>query len=318
MRFSVFGAALAALVAMASVAPAAADNVILGASKPGHSAYGIVVAYSQAIGKSAPDIQTSVQASGGSLEAVQFMQAGHVDAAPMGASAAYTAYHGKGKWEGAPVTGMRTWLPMYSWGAQLVVLADSDIQSWSDLKGKRVGVGPIGSAGEGYNRDILAAVGLTYDDIEEYRIPHGEAADGLKNGLLDAFIETTGYPTPGIMEVMASTEIRIVPNTSEELEKVAASNPLYSAGFVPAGSYPGIDVDIPVVVGYTIMSINDSVAEDSVYEMTKAIWENLEDIKESHASQRQLRPEMIKPALTPIAPIHPGALRYYKEMGWID
>jgi TRAP transporter TAXI family solute receptor len=135
---------------------------------------------------------------------------------------------------------------------------------------------------------------------------------------LDAVIETTGFPTPGIMEMMASMDIRIVPNSPEELQKASAVNPLFSAGKIPGGLYEGMDEDIPVIVGYTIMTIRSDVADDTVYQMTKAIWENLDDIKASHASQELLSPEMIKPSLAPIAPIHPGALRYYKEQGWVN
>lgn len=308
--------ALGLLAAAAS--PVLAEPVLLGASKPGHSAYNIVVAYSQAIQKEGAGIETSVQASGSSIDAVQFMQTNRIHAAPMGASAALASYKGTGKFEGKPFAEMRTWLPMYSWGAQLVVQADSEIQSWSDLKGKRVGVGPVGSAGEGYNRDILAAIGLTFDDIEEYRVPHGEAIEGLKTGLMDAVIETTGFPSPGIMEVMASTDVRIIPNTANELKKIEESSPLYSAGKIPGGVYDGMDDDIPLVVGYTIMAIRSDVDDDAVYEMTKAIWSNLEDLKSAHASQALLSPEMIAPALMPIAPIHDGALRYYREQGWIE
>ncbi len=316
MKMTRTAIALSALIATS--VPSAADQILLGASKPGHSAYNIVVAYSQAIQKDGADAGVSVQASGSSIDAVQFMQTGRLHAAPMGASAAYESYNGKGQWEGKPFSEMRTWLPMYSWGAQLVVPADSDIESWSDLKGKRVGVGPIGSAGEGYNKDILAAIGLTFDDINEYRVPHGEAMEGLKNGQMDAVIETTGFPSPGVMEVMASTDIRIIPNSEEELKKIDESNPLYSAGKIPAGVYDGMDQDIPLVVGYTIMAIRADVDDDTVYEMTKSIWSNLDDLKAAHASQALLNPEMIAPALMPIAPIHEGALRYYREMGWVE
>jgi TRAP transporter TAXI family solute receptor len=139
MRTHLAAVALTALAAFACThLPAHAETVILGASKPGHSAYNIVVAYSQAIRKGAPEIDPTVQASGGSIDAVQFMQTKRVEAAPVGASAPYEAFNGKGQWEGKPFKEMRTWLPMYSWGAQLVVKEDSDIESWADLKGKRV------------------------------------------------------------------------------------------------------------------------------------------------------------------------------------
>lgn len=314
--FALVAAATATMLVM--TASASSQQVLLGASNPGHSAYGIVVAYSQAVRRLDPSIEISVQPSGGSIEAMQFLQTGRLHAVPVGSSVPYEAYNGLGRWEGRKVEGVRTWLPMYGWGAQLVVPQQSDIQSWADLRGRRVGVGPIGSAGETYNRDILAAIGITYDDIDEYRIPHGEAADGLKTGMLDALIETTGFPTPGVMELMASMNVRIVSSTPEELAKIVESNPLYSEGVIPAGAYPEIGTDIPVVVGYTIMVIDEEVSDDTVYTMTRAIWEHLDIIQASHASQRLLNPSMIQPALEPVAPIHPGALRYYREQGWVE
>lgn len=309
-------AAAAVFGVVGGAGSASAEMILLGASKPGHSAYNIVVAYSQAIAKSVPDLDVSVQASGGSIDAISFLQTGRVHAAPVGAAAPYAAYLGLEPFEGKAYEDVRTWLPMYSWAAQLVVPAESDIQSWEDLRGKRVAVGPIGSSGENYSRDILAAMDITYDDIAEFRVAQAEAIEGLKSGQLDAVIESSGFPTPGVLEVMAGKDIRIVPLEQDVLKRIDDAYPLYSAGKIPAGVYPGIDEDIAAVVGYTIMVIAESVSEEAVYGMTKAIWENLDDIKSSHASQALLSPEMIRPALEPVAPIHPGAMRYYKERGW--
>jgi TRAP transporter TAXI family solute receptor len=292
-------------------------NLVLGAASPGHATFNIVVAYSRVINRLVPAVATTVQQSGASTQTTQLVQTNRIAAGPTGNSAPYEAWRGLGTWQGRPTRDIRTWMPMYVYGAQLVVREDSPIRSWADLAGRRVGVGSIGSVGEMTNQVILEANGVGYDRIQAFRIPHEQMVDGFRNGNLDAVIVTTGIPSPGILELMAGRRIRIVGNTPEEIANASRRSALLSGGVVPANSYDGIAAEIPIVVGYTIMIIHPGIPDQIVYDMTKAVWENLDEIRTSHASQRFLSPEMIRPSLEPIAPIHDGAARYYRERGWI-
>jgi TRAP transporter TAXI family solute receptor len=297
----------------------AQESFVQGASGSGHTTFQIMTGWAGVINREVPEVSVTVQASGASVPTTQLVQQGRIHAGPVGNSAPYEALRSIGAFEGQPEADkIRTWMPIYVYGAQLVVPAESDINDWTDLAGKRVGVGSIGSVGEQTNRAILEAIGVGYDKIDEFAIPHAEMVDGMKNGALDAVIETTGIPTAGVLELASTRDIRIVGLTAEQIATVDEASDLLSGGVIPAGSYEGIDGEIPIIVGYTINIVNADADEDLVYKMTAAIWENLDELVHVHPSQKYLSPEWIAPALLPIAPLHPGAEKYYREQGWID
>ncbi|WP_417725272.1 TAXI family TRAP transporter solute-binding subunit [Salipiger sp.] len=296
----------------------AQESFVQGASGSGHTTFQIMTGWAGVINREVPEVSVTVQASGASVPTTQLVQQGRIQAGPAGNTAPYEAVRSIGEFEGQPEADkIRTWMPIYVYGAQLVVPADSDIENWSDLDGKRVGVGSVGSVGEQTNRAILEAIGVGYDRIDEYQIPHAEMVEGFKNGTLDAVIETTGIPTAGVLELESSREVRIVGLTEDQIATVDASSDLLSGGIIPAESYQSIDADVPIIVGYTINIINSDVGDDLVYKMTKAVWENLDELADVHPSQKYLTPDWIEAALIPIAPLHPGAERYYREQGWL-
>ncbi|MDM8165588.1 TAXI family TRAP transporter solute-binding subunit [Roseovarius sp.] len=317
MRLNILAAAVA--VALAGSSASAQESIVQGASSSGHTTFQIMTGWSSVINREVPEVSMTVQASGPSVPTTQLVQQGRIQAGPAGNSAPYEAVRSIANFEGQPKADkVRTWMPIYVYGAQLVVPAESDVQDWTDLEGLRVGVGSVGSVGEQTNKVILETLGVGYDKIDEYQIGHGEMVAGLKNGTLDAIIETTGIPTAGVLELEATRDIRIVGLTDEQIEAVDAASDLLSGGVVPAESYQSTDADVPIIVGYTINIINADVDEDLVYKMTKALWENLDELENVHPSQKYLTPDWLQASLLPIAPLHPGAERYYNEQGWLD
>ncbi|MCG8447169.1 MAG: TAXI family TRAP transporter solute-binding subunit [Hyphomicrobiales bacterium] len=317
-RAGIWGIAVAATVTWFAADAAAETTFVQGATRPGHTTFQVMTGYANIINREVPEVTVTVQQSGASVATTQLVESNRIQAGPVGNNAPYDAWRGLGKFEGKKTENIRTWTPIYTYGAQLIVPADSDIHDWTDLEGKRVGVGAVGSGGEMTNRLILETVGVGYDKIDEYQIGHGEMVDGFKNGSLDAIIETTGMPTAGVVELNTTRDIRIVPLTEAQIAAVSAKSELVSGGIVPAGTYEGIEKDIPIIVGYTINLIHKDIEDDLVYTMTKAIWENTEELGNVHPSQRSLNPEWIELGLLPIAPLHPGAERYYREQGWIN
>ena len=317
MKYTILAAATAVALSGASVS--AQQSLVQGASSSGHTTFQIMTGWSTVINREVPEVSVTVQASGPSVPTTQLVQQGRIQAGPVGNSAPYEAVRSIGAFEGQEAADkIRTWMPVYVYGAQLVVPDDSEVTDWEDLEGKRVGVGSVGSVGEQTNRAILEAIGVGYDKIEEYQIDHGGMIDGFKNGTLDAVIETTGIPTAGVLELESTRAIRIVGLTEEQIAKVDAASDLLSRGVIPAGSYQSAPEETPIVVGYTINIINADVDEDLVYKMTKAIWENLDELKDVHPSQQYLTPDWIKTSLEPIAPLHPGAEKYFREQGWLE
>ena len=215
MRLNILAAAVA--VALAGSSASAQESIVQGASSSGHTTFQIMTGWSSVINREVPEVSMTVQASGPSVPTTQLVQQGRIQAGPAGNSAPYEAVRSIANFEGQPKADkVRTWMPIYVYGAQLVVPAESDVQDWTDLEGLRVGVGSVGSVGEQTNKAILETLGVGYDKIDEYQIGHGEMVAGLKNGTLDAIIETTGIPTAGVLELEATRDIRIVGLTEEQ------------------------------------------------------------------------------------------------------
>ena len=184
MKYSILAAAAA--VALFGASASAQQSFVQGASSSGHTTFQIMTGWSTVINREVPEVSVTVQASGPSVPTTQLVQQGRIQAGPAGNSAPYEATRGIGAFEGqGEADKVRTWMPIYVYGAQLVVSADSDIENWTDLEGKRVGVGSVGSVGEQTNKAILEAIGVGYDKIDEYQIDHGGMIDGFKNGTLD-------------------------------------------------------------------------------------------------------------------------------------
>lgn len=306
-----------ATLAMADYA-AAETSIVMGAARPGHTTFQIMTGYSTVINREIEGVTVTVQQSGASVATTELVAQNRIQAGPVGNTAPFEAWRGIKTFEGRQTQDFRTWMPVYTYGAQLVVPADSDIESWADLEGRRVGVGAVGSVGELTNRLILETINVGYDVIDEYQIGHSEMTEGFKNGTLDAIIKTTGMPTSGVVELNTTRDIRIIPLTEEQIAAVSAESDLLTGGVVPGGTYDGIPEDTPIIVGFTINIVNKNLDEQVVYDMTRAIWENLDELSTVHPSQKSLTPDWIEPALLPIAPLHPGAERYYREQGWLN
>ena len=120
------------------------------------------------------------------------------------------------------------------------------------------------------------------------------------------------------MELMAIDDVRIIPIEEAEAAEIADGQAYFSPGIIPAGTYDGVDYDIPTLQSFTIAVVSAEVEDDTIYSITKCIWEHLEELGNIHASQQLLDPDMITESITPVMELHPGAARYYQEMGWIS
>ncbi len=303
-----------------SSSPTRSQTVYLnyGAGTSGSTINSVVLAHAQIINEYVENVEVSPEASGGGSDNLRLTEDGTFSMSTAGNVAAYDAVNGVGDFQGETFDNVMGWLPAYASYFMLVVPAESSIKSIYDIKGKRVSVGVKGSGAEVYARGVIEGAGLTYDDFTPYYLAQSESNDAIKDGSIDALIYATGVPVPAIMELNAVDDIRIVPIEKEDAEKIAEGVAFFSPGVIPAGTHEGMDEDIPTVQSFTIAFIRADVPEDVVYEMTKAIWEHKDELSSMHASQEHLDPSMIGFGITPVMKLHPGAEKYYKEMGWID
>jgi len=201
---------------------------------------------------------------------------------------------------------------LYAEALQLVTI-DPEIKSVADLKGKKVSIGAAGS-GVYFNAvDVLAAAGLTEADIIPQYQSFGDSADALKDRKIDAAFIVAGAPTPAIQELCTSATAYLVPIDGDIAAKLMASSPYYTTYKVPAGTYNGQTSDVTTVTVKATLIVSTSADEDAVYNVTKAIFDNIDTITAAHAKGAELSLENATDGMT--APFHAGAAKYFKEKG---
>jgi TRAP transporter TAXI family solute receptor len=195
---------------------------------------------------------------------------------------------------------------------QLITLEDTGVNEVADLNGKRVGVGAPGSGTEVNARQILAAHGMSYDDVDEDFLSYAEAVEQLKNGAVDAAFLTSGIPNSAIMDLATTKDVKIVPIRKDAVEGLGADYPFYTSEVIPAGTYDNTE-DVETAAVTTLLVTSADLSEEMVYEMTKTIFENLEALGQTHSSGKKISLEKVRIGM-PI-PLHPGAEKYFTEQG---
>ena len=201
---------------------------------------------------------------------------------------------------------------LYAEAVQLVTM-DANIKSVQDLKGKKVSIGAAGS-GVYFNAiDVLEAAGLSEADIIPQFQSFGDSADALKDGKIDAAFIVAGAPTPAIQELATSTNAYLVPIDGEISQKLMETSPYYTEYKIPANTYNGQTEDVTTVTVKATLIVSASASEDDVYNITKAIFDNVEEITAAHAKGAELSLENATAGMT--APFHKGAAKYFAEKG---
>lgn len=308
----------AMVAAEASAAPAKTPMSI-GGSNPGGTAYVVGTAYADVINANVPYVTITHEVTAGGKENIQLTQAGDVDFGCGFSAFLYEASRGIGDYEGNVHDKLRAFIPWFEYPVQIVVPADSDIQCISDLKGKRVGINVKGAGGYKSAIEIFGTLGLEEGvDYEPFYLAFQEACDAMRNGQLDAQIFTTGAPIASVVEMGTSMDFRCLAFTEEEMEKVHEKYAYYNPGVMKAGTYSNIDYDVPTLMCYTVMWASADVEEQVAYDILKAIWENRDTLALAHANQKDLDEDLVRGGIIGIADLHPGAERFYKEIGVIE
>lgn len=306
-----------AAVALLATAPAQAQQKFINVLTGGTSGvyYPMGVALSQIYTKAMPDVKSSVQATKASAENLNLLQAGRGEVGFTLGDALSDA------WKGDADAGFKTPLKklrglagIYPNYIQIVAAADSGVKTLADLKGKRISVGAPKSGTELNARAIFKAAGLTYADFSKVEyLPFGESVELMKNRQLDATLQSAGLGVSSLRDLATSVKIIIVPITADVVKKVG--DPAYQAGTVPAHTYEGQASDVPTAFVQNFLVTHEGVPTDTVYKMTKSMFENLDHLVAAHAAAKAIRKES---ALTGMPlPLHPGAEKYYREIGLI-
>lgn len=229
------------------------------------------------------NMNASAQSTGASVANVNMLKDGSVDVAFIQNDIAYYAAEGKEMFKDNKVANLRGLAALYPETIQFVTTKDKGIKSIADLKGKKVAVGASGSGAEANARQILAAYGITYDDINVQYLSFGEAADALKDGNVDVGVVVAGFPTAAIQDLAANRSAQIVNIDPKVAEDLKAKYPYYTKIVIPKGTYPGQEEDVSTVAVKCVIVTTDKMSDELGGQIVKAIYEHLDRMKAAHA-----------------------------------
>jgi TRAP transporter TAXI family solute receptor len=267
-------------------------------------------------GRKVHGIRCSVESTAGSVYNLNTIAAGELDMGVCQSDWQYHAYNGTSKFKNkGPNRDLRAVFSVHPEPFTVVARTDSGIKHFNDLKGKRVNIGNPGSGQRGTMEVVMKAYGWTKGDFKlASELKSAEQAKALCDNKIDAMVFTVGHPSGSIKEPTTTCDSIIAPVTGPEIDKLVKENSYYRMATIPGGMYRGTDTDTTTFgVGATFVS-SAKVPEEIIYNVVKAVFENFEQFKKLHPAFKVLKKEeMIKDGLS--APLHKGAIKYYKEAG---
>ena len=271
--------------------------------------YPIGGAIAEVLNKEIPGMSASAQSTGASVANINMLGDGEIDLATVQNDIAYYAAHGTEMFKDKKVDGLQGIASLYPETCQFVTLKSSGIKSLAELKGKRVAVGAAGSGVEANVRQILAAYGVTYSDIDAQYLSFAEGASALKDGNVDVAVLTAGYPTASVQDIAAQNPVRLLPVEGKAADALIAQYPFYTKTVIPAGTYAGFDEEVPSVAVMAMLVAGPTVNDDLGYCVAKAIFSNLDRLQAAHAVGKQIAKDTAKTGMS--LPMNAGAEKYF-------
>ncbi|MBZ9854188.1 TAXI family TRAP transporter solute-binding subunit [Mesorhizobium sp. CA13] len=317
--FSVYAGTLA--LAAAGFSPARAQQAFFRIGTGGTSGtyYPVGGLIANAISATGPagveGLVASATSSNGSVANISAIQSGASESGFTQSDVAYWAHSGTGLYEGKPkVEDLRLIATLYPETIHLVARADAGIKTVADLKGKRVSLDEPGSGTIVDARLVLGAYGLTEKDVKPEYLKPGPAGERLQDGAMDAYFFVGGYPTGAIVELASTNNITLVPITGPEADKLLSEQKFFSTDIVPAGTYKNVGETKTIsVAAQWVTSAKQS--DDLIYKIVKSLYsdETQKALQAGHAKGKLIT---LQNAVTSAGiPFHPGAEKFYKEVG---
>ena len=259
------------------------------------------------------DVEVTARTSDASAANVNMIARHEVALALVQNDVAFRAVNGEKPFR-EPIENLSMIASLYPEHVQCVTVRDNGIKTISDLKGKRVSVGTTDSGTIDSVGAILSVAGLKYADINADFLDFANTSLRIQDGWLDAGFVLAGYPTPAVVDLAAKKDIGIVAFEEELLDKLSDTYPFFTKGIIPAGTYNGVDHDTPTISVMAVLVCDSGLTDDLAYDITKAIFENLAELKPVHAKAEMIS---LDTALSATAiKVHPGAVKYYTEKGF--
>ncbi|MEP2618831.1 MAG: TAXI family TRAP transporter solute-binding subunit [Marinomonas sp.] len=264
------------------------------------------------------NLRCSAPSTGGSIANLNSIRSGGLNFGTVQSDWQYHSYNGTSNFKDAgPYKDLRAVFSLHSDIFTLVTRADANIQSFDDLKGKRVNVGNPGSGQRATMLTLMEESGMTLSDFKlAGELKSAEQSQALCDNKVDAFVMVAGHPVANVKEATSTCATHIIDVTGDAVDRLLSQYSYYSPAVIPGGMYEGTPNDVNTYGLKATLVTSTATSDVVVYNMVKAVFENFDRFKRLHPAFANLDPqEMIHAGLT--APLHDGAVKYYKERGWI-
>jgi uncharacterized protein len=259
-------------------------------------------------------IRCSVESTAGSVYNINTIKNGDLDFGIAQSDVVYQASKGTGEFKGKAIKKLKSVMAIYPELLTLVTRKDANINSISDIKGKRINLGNPGSGNEATTLTLFEASGIKKEDLKfAGTLKASEMPDALKEDKIDGYFYMVGHPTANIKDATNSVNAKITPLEGFNIDALIKKYPYFAKADVPGGMYKGNPEEIPTFGVKAVLITSDDVSEKAVYTTVKAILENFDKFKELHPAYSNITKESLLDGLS--APLHEGAKQYFKEAG---
>lgn len=259
------------------------------------------------------NMNVTAQATGASAENLRLISNGDAEYAIVQNDVMDYANNGSDMFEGKKIENLASVGTLYPEVVQIAASKNSGIKTVADLRGKRVSVGDAGSGVEFNAKQILEGYGITMKDIQKNNLSFKESAEGIQNGTLDACFITAGVPNSALQELAFTAGLILIPVDGIQADSICSKYSFYTKTTIPAGTYKGTDTDTPALAIKATLAVSAKLDENTVYDMTKALFDNLDELSSAHAKGKEVSAKNAVEGIS--VPLHPGAAKYFKEIG---
>ncbi|KUG02994.1 trap transporter solute receptor, unknown substrate 1 [hydrocarbon metagenome] len=258
-----------------------------------------------------PGANATAESTGASAANINMLNQGELDIALVQNDVSYYADLGIELFqEPGKIEGLKALATLYPEVCQIITTKNTGITSVADFAGKKIAVGAAGSGVEANARQILTAYGFSYEDIKPQYLSFAEAAAGLKDGNIDAAFITAGTPTSAVLDLSAQNEVVLLPIDAVVADKLVEEFPFYTKVTITADVY-GLAADVDTLAVKAMLVATDKMSEDMAYNITKAIYENLDKLGAAHSAGKLISLETAQDGIS--IPLHPGAEKFFNE-----
>lgn len=270
-------------------------------------------------GRKEHGIRCTVESTGGSINNLEMIHKGELEFGVIQSDLLYAAYHGTEMFADAGSDKeVRGVFALHAEPFTVVVRKDAKIEQFDDLKGKKVYLGAPGSGMRATMEELMKYKGWTKKSFANVvELKANDQAQALCNGKIDAMVYAGGHPNGAIQQITSMCPTKLIDVDGPVIEKLIAEHPYYSHAVIPGGMYAGNTKDVKTFGVKAVLATSEREDEETVYEIVKAVFDNIDNFKTLHPVFATLNPEQMSLSGNNV-PIHPGALKYYKEKGLID